>query len=94
MEALAMVGGIDARGDASKVKLIRQDPETKVRTIYQLDLSTIDGLPEADIVVQANDIIYVEPLPLLAREFVQEIAPVVSLITTTALLITLVLNVQ
>lgn len=93
MEALAMAGGVDARGNASQIKLIREDRETGKREVFLIDLSTIDGLNEADIIVQANDIIYVEPLPLIAREVVQEIAPIVTLITTAALLIT-VLNLQ
>lgn len=93
MEALAMAGGVDARGNASQIKLIREDRNTGKREVFLIDLSTIEGLEEADIIVQANDIIYVEPLPLIAREVVQEIAPIVTLITTAALLVT-VLNLQ
>ncbi len=93
LEALSMVGGVDARGDASKVKLIRKNRDTGHREVYQLDLSTIHGLDEADMIVQGNDIIYVQPLPWLAREFVQEITPIVTLVSTTALLIT-ILNIK
>ncbi len=93
LEALAMVGGIDNRGNSSKVKLIRMDIATGKREIYKLDLSTIHGLDAADLIVQGNDIIYVEPLPLIAREFVQEITPIVTLVSTTALLIT-ILNIR
>jgi polysaccharide export outer membrane protein len=93
MEALAMAGGVDQRGNSSEIKLIREDRETGERKVFLIDLSTIEGIQEADLIVQANDIIYVEPLPLIAREIVQEIAPIVTLITTTALLIT-VLNIQ
>ncbi len=59
------------------------------RAVYEMDLSTIEGLAYADIIIQPNDIIYVEPLPLIAREIVTEIAPVVTLLTTTLLLITI-----
>ncbi|MGB6035553.1 MAG: polysaccharide biosynthesis/export family protein [Cryomorphaceae bacterium] len=93
MEALAMAGGVDNRGNASQIKLIRQDRKTGTREVYLIDLSTIDGLEAADMIVQANDIIYVEPLPLIAREIVQELAPIVTLITTAALLIA-ILNVN
>lgn len=88
MEALAMAGGINQRGIASKIKLIRQNEDTKEREVYLIDLSTVDGIHKADLIVQPNDIIYVEPLPLLAREFIQEISPVVTLITTSVSLIT------
>lgn len=93
LEALAMAGGIDNRGDASEVKLIRKYRDSGERRVFKLDLSTIKGLDEADIIVQGGDILYVEPLPLIAREVVQEITPIVTLISTTALLIT-ILNIQ
>lgn len=89
LEALALAGGISDRGEASKIKLLRENKETGGRDIYQIDLSTIDGLAQADLIVQPNDIIYVEPLPLIASELVKEIAPVITLITTTVLIITL-----
>lgn len=90
MEALAMAGGVSQRGDASKVKLIRSDDQTNERKVYQFDLSTIEGIKYADVIVQPNDIIYVEPLPLLTREFLQEITPLVTLLSTVAILISLV----
>lgn len=89
LEALAQVGGIADRGIASKIKLIRENRDSGKREIYHLDLSTIDGLAQADFIVQPNDIIYVEPLPLIARELVREITPIVTLLSTTVLIITL-----
>jgi polysaccharide export outer membrane protein len=90
MEALAMAGGVNERGNSSKIKLLRENRKTGEREVYLIDLSTIEGLKAADMIVQANDIIYVEPLPLIARELVQEITPVITLITTAALLIALI----
>ena len=89
MEALAMAGGIDDRGNASQIKLLRENDETGKRDVYLIDLSTIEGLAMADMIVQANDIIYVEPLPLIARELVRDLAPFVTLLTTAVLVITL-----
>ena len=85
-----MAGGVNDRGNSSQIKLLRENRESGEREIYLIDLSTIEGIENADMIVQANDIIYVEPLPLIARELVQEIAPIITLITTAALLITLV----
>ncbi len=93
MEALAMAGGVDGRGNASEIKLLRENRETGSREVYLIDLSTIEGIAAADMIVQANDIIYVEPLPLIAREILEEITPIVTLITTAALLIA-ILNVN
>ncbi len=92
LEALAMAGGVVERGIASKIKLIRTNENTGKRDVYNIDLSTIDGLEQADFVVQPNDIIYVEPLPLIAREVLREITPIVSLLSTAVLLITLANN--
>ena len=89
LEALAQAGGVADRGIASKIKLIRENRETGKRDVYQIDLSTIEGLAYADLIVQPNDIIYVDPLPLIASELVKEIAPIITLITTTVLIITL-----
>jgi polysaccharide export outer membrane protein len=92
LEALSLAGGVSDRGIAKRIKLIRYDEEAGERKVYLIDLSTIEGLQEADLIVQPNDIIYVEPLPLIAAEVVREIAPIVTLITTTALLIALINN--
>jgi polysaccharide biosynthesis/export protein len=55
-----------------------------------MDLSTIDGIYQGDLIVQANDIIYVEPNPEIARELLRDLTPIISLITSTLLLVTLV----
>lgn len=83
IEVIALAGGISEDGKAWKVKLIRQnntDPEK--HDIYLIDLSTIEGIRQAGMVVQANDIIYIEPRKRVSSKFIQEIAPVVSLITS------------
>ncbi len=89
LEALALAGGVSDRGQAAEIKLIRENKVTGGRDVYKIDLSTIDGLAQADMIVQPNDIIYVDPLPLIASEIVKEIAPIITLITTTVLIITL-----
>lgn len=88
MEVIALSGGIAERGRASRIKLIRKD-ENGERKVYKIDLSTIEGLQYVDLIVQANDYIYVEPVPELGKEILQEVAPIVSLVTSTALLISI-----
>ncbi|MDD2687172.1 MAG: polysaccharide biosynthesis/export family protein [Bacteroidales bacterium] len=78
IEALALAGGIND-GKAYKIKLIRGD--LKNPTIYQIDLSTVEGLKQADLVLQANDIIYVEPAKVLTQ-FMKEFNPYLSLANT------------
>lgn len=88
MEALAQAGGITERGKAKKVKLMRREGEK--RAVYVFDLSTIEGLRYADMIVQANDYIYVEPNPQIAREIVKEVAPIISIISSGILIITVI----
>ncbi len=89
MEALAAAGGITDRGKASAVKLMRKvDGE---RFIYTLDLSTIDGLKYVDMIVQANDYIYVEPTPELGKEIAEDVVPVISLISSAAFILSAII---
>jgi polysaccharide biosynthesis/export protein len=90
LEVMALAGGIGSRANASKVKLIRRTEEGN--KIYQMDLSTVDGLSDAQLVVQANDIIYVEPLPQLARELGESLAPLTALLSTFAFLYAFIIN--
>lgn len=80
IEVLGMVGGISRQGRAARIKILRET-STK-REVYLVDLSTIEGISKADMIVQANDIIYVQPIPDLAREVLSEITPVISLFSS------------
>lgn len=85
IEALALAGGISEMGKAKKVKLIRGNHTNP--SVYLFDLSKIEGIRQAGITLQANDIIYVEPIFRPSQEFLQEISPFLSLLTTTLTLI-------
>ena len=80
LEALAIAGGISDNGKAKKIKLIRGD--LKNPEVYLIDLSTIDGMKQANLVLQANDIIYVEARLRLGKTFIAEVVPYLSFITS------------
>lgn len=82
-EALAISGGI-VDGKAYNIKLIRGDLINP--KIYKIDLSTINGVKQGNLLLQANDIIYVEPRVRYAQRFITEIAPYISIITTGLLI--------
>ena len=85
LEALAMVGGLGGDARAAQIKVIRGDranPE-----VFLIDLSTIEGMKDGGIVLQANDIIYVEPRVRPIVEIIGEITPIVSLLSVTVSLI-------
>jgi polysaccharide export outer membrane protein len=88
LEALAYAGGITDDGKAYRIKLIRKaSPKPKV---YLIDLSTIDGLQAGNTVVQANDVIYVEPRPRFVSRAIAELAPYISIISSAILVYTYV----
>lgn len=80
LEALALSGGIANTGKAKRIKLIRgnlKDPE-----VYLIDLSSLEGMKQADMVLQANDIIYVEPVLQLHKKLLSEINAYLALLNT------------
>jgi len=90
MEVIALAGGIADRGKANTVKLMRT--VNGERIVYVMDLSVIEGLKFTDLVVQANDYIYVEPAPELGKEIVERVIPITSLLASLTLLITILTN--
>jgi polysaccharide biosynthesis/export protein len=84
IECLAQAGGVTLRGNARRIKLIRT---TNFKNeVYLMDLSTIEGIKYANMLVQANDVIYVEPVPEIAGEILKDVAPFVTLVSGVALI--------
>lgn len=83
LEALAMAGGVHD-GRAHKVKLIRGDLRNP--QLYVIDLSTIEGMRQANLVLQANDIIYVEPRSRVPEKIIATLSPYLTLLTTALLI--------
>lgn len=82
IETIALAGGIPESGKAYSIKLIRNNGDPSQPLVYHFDLSKIESIPQANMLVQANDIIYVEPRKYYARETLREITPIISLFTT------------
>lgn len=83
-EVLAKSGGVNAGGTgqnyANKIKIIRGD--LKNPTIYLVDLSKIEGLKDADIVMQAGDIVYIDPVINYGSSISQDIGSVTGLVSS------------
>ena len=92
MEVIALTGGITDRGRARSIKIMRRVGDD--REVYIVDLSTLDGLKYADMIMQANDFVYIEPSPDLAKEFREEIIPVISLISTGFFIFATIMTLQ
>ncbi len=90
IEALALAGGITETGKSRVVKLIRGDNRNP--QVHLIDLSTVDGMRQSNMLLQANDIIYVEPVKRVSRGILEEITPVVGIVTSLLLLYEIVLR--
>jgi len=84
IEALALAGGITNTGKARKIKLIRGDLRNP--KVMLINLSTVEGIKQSNLLLQANDIIYVEPVPRYSQEVLTQITPIVGIITSLALI--------
>ncbi|KAA9331644.1 polysaccharide export protein EpsE [Hymenobacter busanensis] len=96
LEVLATVGGIDgggitggnqslARGGkAYNIRLIRPAPNGDLKTaqVQIIDLTTIEGMRRANLRVQPNDVVYIEPLRRPFFEALQDINPVLGLVSS------------
>ncbi|MBX2973185.1 MAG: polysaccharide biosynthesis/export family protein [Flavobacteriales bacterium] len=91
LEVLGAAGGLSSRGNAHKVKVFRYGPERQ-RLVYQFDLSDISGLRYADMVMQGDDVVYVQPNPELAREVLSDLTPLITLMSSILLVLAVTRN--
>lgn len=92
LEVLALCGGIGTVGKAGNIRLVRgdlKDPEVQL-----IDLSTIEGMRRANLVVQPNDILYIEPIRRPLREVTADITPFLTIISTLTSIITIILFIR
>ncbi len=92
LEVLAMTGGITDRGKARFVKVMRKVGDK--REVYLIDISTIDGIKYADMIIQGNDYIYVEPRTQLIQGALKEWSVVASLISTVLMAYTFIFKIK
>ncbi|MBT9394971.1 polysaccharide biosynthesis/export family protein [Hymenobacter sp. NST-14] len=88
LEVLASAGGIEGAfvgtsgtgraGRADNIRLIRGN--LKNPQVQLIDLTTIDGMRRANLQVEPNDIIYVEPIRRPFYEGLQDITPLFGLL--------------
>jgi protein involved in polysaccharide export with SLBB domain len=85
IEVLALAGGVDGGGGASvyryggktsNIRIIRGD--LKNPQIEQIDLSTISGMRRANLQMEPNDIVYIEPVRRRFLEGLTDAGPVLN----------------
>ena len=82
-EVLALAGGMDKTGNASRIKLIRGSE------VFLIDFSTVQGYYETNQIVLPGDVIYIEPIKRLIAENANVFALILSVVTTTTTLLVL-----
>ncbi len=89
-EALAKAGGIPQLHKAYKIKVIRMVNGKPM--VKQINLRDVSQLSNAHVVLQANDIVYVEPTRRVAPAVLREITPLLTLVSSfTSLILTILL---
>jgi len=88
IEVVALAGGIPNEAKGHNIRLIRGD--LKNPTVQVIDLTTIQGLRNAELKVESGDIIYIEPVRKIVSESLRDISPILSVITSMVTLIVLI----
>src|SRR5213592_4917817 len=80
-EILAMAKGMPNDSKAQNIRIVRNE------TVFQVDLSTLEGFMAGNMIIEPGDIIYVEPI---RRPFVEGFRDVAGLLSLAISLISLI----
>lgn len=89
-EVLATIGGMPENGKADQIKIIRGD--LKNPEVFMINLSTLEGIKNYDLVMQGNDIIYIEIRKDSVTKTIALLGPYLTLISTAVLIYGLATN--
>lgn len=85
VEAIAAAGGINDFSKSYRIKLIRG--ELSNPQIFMFDVSSMEEIKKANLVLQANDIIYIENRPRYISRVLTEVGPYIGLLNTAILVV-------
>jgi polysaccharide biosynthesis/export protein len=85
-EVLALAKGLGNAAKAHNIRVLRGDK------VFIADLSTIAGYLKSDMIMMPGDIVYVEPVHRPISEGLREYGPVISIITSVATLVIVILQ--
>lgn len=81
IEAISTSGGLTDISKAYRIKLIRGDLTNNPEVFYW-NLSTLDDLKNSNILLEANDVVYIDSKPQYILRVLREITPYLTLATT------------
>ncbi|MBX2900998.1 MAG: polysaccharide biosynthesis/export family protein [Cyclobacteriaceae bacterium] len=85
-EILALAKGLPNDSKAGNIKLIRGE------RVFEIDLSTLQGFKEGNMVVESGDIIYVEPIRRPFSESLRDNSGIFSMLISLATLVVVISN--
>lgn len=86
LDAIVSSGGLSVESKSYKIKVIRGDV-TNNPQVFIYDIYKLQDLNHKNLLLEANDIIYIETKPKYVFKIMTEISPYLSLFTTILLLI-------
>ncbi len=86
IEVLASAEGLELGAKAQNIKLIRG------RDVFRINLGTISGMRDTNMLVEPGDVIYVEPWRRPWLETLRDLSPALSLVSSVLTLIVVVQN--
>lgn len=81
IDAIAACGGLTEISRAYRIKLIRGNLTNKPK-VYLWNVSSLETLDGTNLLLEANDIIYVESRPQHVTRVLREISPYLTMVTT------------
>lgn len=88
-EVMALYGGLSLGAKAGNIRLIRGDLNSPL--VYNMDLTTIEGMRKSAIEVMPGDVIYVEPWRRPWQQALRDVSPILS-ITSSVIAFVLVIQ--
>jgi polysaccharide export outer membrane protein len=86
VEVLALAKGLPNDSKADNIRLIRDEK------VFEIDLSTIEGYRNGNMLIQSGDIVYVEPIIRPVSEGLKDYYGLITLMVGLATLITVINN--
>jgi polysaccharide export outer membrane protein len=85
-EVLALAHGVSIDGKAHNIRILRD------QQVFVADLSTIDSYLQNNIIIQPNDIVYIEPVRKPVTEAIRDYGPVLSVITSLVTVVVVIIS--
>jgi polysaccharide export outer membrane protein len=91
LEVIAKAGGIPPGGLAYKIRILRGQLHNP--TVFDVDLSTVEGMMTANLRVEANDIIYISS-KLTPNDILVQITPLFTFFSSVVLIATTIITLK